>query len=144
MKRQSIDSQRLLLITLVAVAFFGFTLWSIVQSTEEEEAILSSGTQVKTSASKNQYLKITSPIIGQKIKSPLTVSGQSLILVGALKIRLKDTNLVLAEKTFTVSKEVNFSTILKFAKPTANRGTLEIFRPENGAELYKISLPVSF
>ena len=137
----------MLLFTLIAVAFFGFLLWSIWQIQTEEEAAMTAGATAN-SPLKNNYIEVTSVKAGQSVKSPLTVAGNVLLKTGVLRARIKDaSNLVLAEtiiKSSVSQKSAPFSAKITYKKPTRSKGTLEVFEKNNGTELYKLTIPIVF
>lgn len=147
---KKINRERLLLATLVGVAFLGFLLWSI-QQYQNDEKVLAYGVQANTTNPlKNTMVQIGSPKMNQPVKSPVTVAGQANTTDNAVKIRIKDQNgLVLANAT-AKTKESNklspFSLQVKYKKPAAAKGVVEIFliSPKDNSEIYKISIPVIF
>lgn len=144
-KRMRFNTQRILLTALIAVSFFGFLLWSIAQLQEEQEAILSATPIIKTANNSNKIILVASPKINQKIKSPVTIKAQG--NEGSYKVKIKDSQgLTAAETTAQIKKgQKSFSINLKYKKPSAAKGFVEVFLPgENGAELYKISIPIIF
>jgi len=149
MKKQKINTERVLFAALIAVAFFGFLLWSIQQTQLEEENLLASWLGVKNPA-QNETIKVTSPKPNGTIKSPVKVAGQAAVFEAVLKIRVKDAaNLVLAEKTVMTSegqKMSPFSAKITYKKPSRPKGTIEFFTnsPKDGSETNKLIIPVTF
>jgi hypothetical protein len=148
---KKINTERILLITLVAVAFFGFLLWSIQQSQSEEESLLSSYTIVNAkNVMENQMIKLVAPILNSGIKSPVAISGQANLSGNRLKIRVKDDkNLILREifvQTKNSKQMSDFSINLLYKKPSTSKGTIEVFlvSSKDSSEIYKISIPVVF
>lgn len=146
-----INRERLLLVTLVATAFFGFIWWTNQQIIVEEQSLPDIFLNASILASpRSNSLKISSPRPNDAIKSPLLISGQAANAEGRLKARLKDSRgLVLGETFFWIKNDSAFhpfSVNLVFKKPTSNKGTLEIFqaRLKDNAEINKVSLPVRF
>lgn len=148
-KHLKFNRERLLLTALVAIAFFGFLLWSIEETSGEEASFLSGFLKVGT-PSENKAIKVTAPKIGSYIKSPVTVFGQAAVAEAALQIRIKDSSgLTLArEKTLAAAsqKMSAFSAKVKYKKPSRSKGVIEIFSlsPKDGSEINKISIPVNF
>lgn len=140
---------RLLLVTLVAVSFFGFLLWDINQTRIEEKV---SGTDIVKIAKplENKVIKVESPKTNAAIANPVTIEGRAAITGGTLKARLKDAKgLTLGGSVISVKssqKLVPFSIDLEYKKPTTAKGTLEIFRVDSKdkTETYKLSIPVTF
>lgn len=146
-----INRERLLLVALVATAFFGFVWWTNQQIATEEESLPDIFLNASIFASsKNIFIKIDSPRPNAAIKSPLSISGLAASDEGRLKARLKDSRgLVLGEIIFWVKNDSAmhpFSANLVFKKPTSGKGALEIFqaRLKDNAEIHKVSLPVRF
>ncbi len=148
---KKLNTQRILLTTLVAVAFFGFLLWSIQQTQSEEKSLLSNNTLVNTGSSlENEKIKITLPKMNSEIKNPVTISGQADLGGDRLKIRIQDRKNLILKEAFAQTKNSkqmsNFSINLTYKKPSTSKGTLEIFlvAAKNNSEIYKISIPVVF
>lgn len=148
---RKINIQRVLLATLVAVAFFGFLLWSIEQTQSEEESLLGAGITINTeNPLENEMIKIISPKINSEIKSPLAISGQANLAGNRLKIRIKDSKNLILKEAFAQTKNSkqlsDFSTNLTYKKPSSTKGTVEIFlvAAKNNSEIFKISIPVVF
>jgi len=146
-----INRERLLLIALVATAFFGFVLWTNWQIINEEEAALGGFFNAASFIlPRNKFLEIDSPRPNTIIKSPLRISGRAASDEGRLKARLKDSRgMVLGEYFFWVKNDLTlhpFSIDLTFKKLTSNKGALEVFQAglKDNSETYKISLPLRF
>ena len=145
---KKIHLDRILLVALVAVSFFGFLLWYIDQAQIEE----TSGIDITKVARplENKVIKIESPKVNAAATSPLTIEGQAAITGGALMARLKDMKgLILGESNISVKsskKMVPFSLDLKYKKSSTAKGTVEIFRvaDKDNSETYKLSIPVVF
>lgn len=143
------NRERLLLTALVAVAFFGFLLWSIEETSIEEASLLSGFLRI-SSPSENKSIKVTAPKIGAYIKSPVTVFGQTTVFEATLQIRIKDSSgLILArEKVLAVAgqKMSSFSAKIKYKKPSRSKGVVEVLSlsPKDGSEINKITIPVNF
>ena len=147
---KKINTQRILLTTLVAVAFFGFLLWSIQQSQSEEETLTNTSLIVNISSPlENEMIKIASLKINSEIKSPITVSGQANLAGNKLKIRLRDGKGLLLKESFVQTNDAkkmsDFSINLAYKKPSAPKGTMETFLvTKDNSEIYRISIPVIF
>jgi len=143
------NRERLLLIALVAVAFFGFLLWSIAETSSEEASLLSGFLKI-SSPLENKSIKVTAPKIDAYIKSPVTVFGQAAVFEAVLQIKIKDSSgLTLARaKVLTAAgqKMSPFSARVKYKKPSRAKGVVEVFSlsSEDGAEINKITIPVNF
>ncbi|MBU2219562.1 Gmad2 immunoglobulin-like domain-containing protein [Patescibacteria group bacterium] len=143
------NRERLLLTALVAIAFFGFLLWSIEETGNKEISLLSDFLKIN-SPLENKIMRITSPKINEAIKSPFIISGQALILETVLQIRIKDASgLVLAQKQIKIKESQKmspFSSSIAYKRPTRTKGIVEIFvnSLEDGSEINKISIPVDF
>jgi len=143
------NRERLLLTALVAVAFFGFLLWSIEQASNNETSVLAGFYRIN-SPSENKVFKIDAPKVGAAIKNPVKVSGQASVFEAALQIRIKDASgLTLArEKVMTADgqKMSPFSATIKYKKPTRPKGTIEFYSlsPKDGSEVNKLAIPVVF
>lgn len=148
-KRYQYNRERLLLTALVAVAFFGFLLWSIEQAVFDQENLLADSITVSFPAG-NKSVKISSPKVGAAVKSPVTVSGQTSISEAALQARIKDASgLILAQTKIITAKGQTvspFSASIKYKKPTRSKGTIEIYSvsPKNGSEMNRLTIPVVF
>jgi hypothetical protein len=145
MKIKGLNTQRILLTTLVAVSFSGFLLWSIAQSQEEQEILVNESALAKNGMVSNKVILITLPITSSTIGNPVTISATA--KEGAYKIKIKDTKgLVLSEATAQVKKgQTAFSLSLKYKKASTSAGSIEIFKPgDNNMELYKLSVPILF
>ena len=148
---KKINTERILLITLVAVAFFGFLLWSIQQSQSEEESLLSSYTIVNAkNVMENPMIKLIAPTLNSGIKSPVVISGQANLSGNRLKIRVKDDKNLILRESFVQTKNSkqmsDFSINLLYKKPSTSKGTIEVFlvSSKDSSEIYKISIPVVF
>ena len=147
---KKITRERVLLTILVAIAFFGFLLWSIQKSQSEENAILSTDTQLLNTTASNNVLTVLAPKMEAQIKSPLTVSGAVTLGDNRVRARLKNSNgLVLAEiyaTTKKVGSDATFSATLSFKKPVSTKGTLEVFLVTNkgGVQNNLLAIPVVF
>ena len=124
------NRERLLLTALVAVAFFGFLLWSIEQASNDEASLLNG--YIKTnSPAENKVFKIDSPKIGAEIKSPIKVSGQAAVFEAVMQVRIKDASgLTLTQtKVMTAAgqKMSPFSATIKYKKPTRPNGVIEFY-----------------
>lgn len=143
------NRERLLLISLVAVAFFGFLLWSIKQTSIEEANLLAIGQEVNRPA-ENKTIKVTSPKVNETIKSPVVISGRALVFKAVLQTRIKDASgLILAKTSITTQegqKMSPFSSSVNYKKPTRTKGTVEVFinSAKDGSEVNKLSIPVVF
>lgn len=145
MKKGGLNTQRILLLTLVAVAFSGFLLWSIAQSQEEQEAIISEAPLVRNGLASNKMIKVMSPSINSAIGNPaaITVNAKE----GTYKIKIKDAkSLTLGEATAQVKKgQTSFSLSLKYKKASAATGLMEVYKiGANNAQLYRLSFPIAF
>lgn len=146
-KKQQINTQRILLFTLVAVSFFGFTLFMIQQAQSEEEATLG-GTVLANKTNGN--ITLQSPARNAAIKSPVTISGQTKTTGATLQIKIKDaSNITLAEKTVKAKesqKTASFAAQLAYKKPTRSTGVIEIFEKstKDGSEINKVAVPITF
>ena len=146
---KKINTQRILLTALVAVAFFGFILWSIQQNQSEEETLYGANNTL-IAFLHNKVIKINEPKIGAQIKSPLLISGQANLGGEKLKVRIKDSQgLVLAESFVQVKnteKMSDFLISLSYKKPSASKGTVEVFQliTRSNSEVNKITIPVIF
>lgn len=149
---KKINTQRVLLITLVGVAFFGFLLWSIQQYQIDAETLASGEQSNNKIFQKNSMIQVGAPLMNASIKSPVTISGQAntITLAKLVYIKIKDkNNLTLASattKTQEAQKLSPFSIQLKYKKPSTSKGTIEIYQiaPEDKAEIYKITISVNF
>jgi len=151
MRAKKINTQRILLTTLVSVSFFGFLLWSIQRSQSEEELLYSASQLRISNPLENRLIKVTSPsVINSAIKSPATIAGQANIFGNKLKVRIKDNQGIILNELFVQTKNPqmmsDFSLKIWYKKPTATKGTVEIFlvSDENNSESAKISIPVVF
>ncbi len=146
---KKINTERILLITLVAVAFLGFLLWSIGQSQSEEESLYNSSSGINI-LTQNKTVKVTTPKIGAQIKSPALIAGQADLSGNKLKVKIKDNKgLILAEgfvQTKNDKKMSDFSINLSYKKPSTQKGTVEVFRvaAKDGSEINKIIIPIVF
>ncbi len=143
------NRERLLLVLLVAVAFFGFLLWSIEQASLEEAAILAIGQEINRPA-ENKIIKVTSPKVNGIIKSPVMISGQASTFNAVLQIKIKDASgLVLAQKKITTKESQKmspFGSSVTYKKPTRTKGTIEVFvnSTKDGSEVNKLTIPIVF
>jgi len=147
---KKINTERILLTTLVAVSFFGFLMWTIDQAQSEQDLILNSNsTNLAKNPLQNAVIKITAPALNSEVKSPLTISGQANLEGNKLKIRIKDNKNLILKEGFAQTKDPNkmsdFSIKLAYKKPSATKGTVEIFLVnKEGSEINKILIPVVF
>lgn len=149
--KKKINTQRILLTTLVAVAFFGFLLWSIQQAQSEQESLLSTRPIVNLkNPLENEKIKVVSPAMNSDIKSPLSVSGQANLAGDRLKVRIKDNKDLVLKETFLQTKNTkqmsDFSTKVTYKKPSSVKGTVEVFLvvSKDNSEIYKIKIPIIF
>lgn len=149
-KAKKINTQRILLTALMAVAFFGFILFNIQQSQSEEETLLNEAKLINSSPTKNAAVEIVSPKPNTTIKNPVKITGQAAVFEAVLQIRIKDASgLILAQtKTMTAQgqKMSPFSANVKYKKPTRPKGAIEIYSlsPKDGSEINKITIPIVF
>jgi hypothetical protein len=148
---KKINTQRILLTTLVAVAFFGFLLWSLQQTQSEEESLVND--QILVSGKSpliNAMIRMEEPKYSGEIKSPVAISGQANLLGNKLKIRIVDNKNLILKEAFVQTKNLkqmsDFSTNLVYKKPTSSKGTIEVFlvSSKDSSEIYKIQIPVVF
>lgn len=139
--------QRILLFTLVAVAFFGFVLFMSQQVQSDEEALMDS---VILANNNSKNITVQTPARNASIKSPVTISGQAKVFEATVQIRIKDaSNITLAEKTVQAAegqKMSPYSAQIKYKKPTRSNGTIEVFEKsaKDGSEINKVAVPVTF
>lgn len=145
-----LNTQRVLLVILVSVAFFGFLLWSIQQTQSEEETLYgNTNVNVKTPL-ENKFISVAAPKENSVIQSPVTISGQANVSGNRLKVRLKDQKGLVLGESFVQTKNAkamsDFSINLKYKKASAAKGTVEIFlvSSKDNSEIYKITVPVIF
>ncbi len=140
------NRERLLLTLLVALAFFGFLLWSIEKSSQEEIILLSTESR-NNSQAENKIIKVISPKVNETIKSPVSISGQTLHAKGTLQIRIKDASgLILVKKQISVKENSLFSSSLVYKKPTQTKGVIEIIidTPKSIRGINILTIPVTF
>jgi len=148
-KKYHYNRERILLTALVAVAFFGFLLWSVEQTSEEETSLLSANQEIKN-PTENKIIKIESPKINEAIKSPVVISGQASVFEAVLQTRIKDASGLILAQTQIMTAEGQtmspFSASIKYKKPTKTNGTVEVFvnSPKDGSETNKLTIPVIF
>ena len=148
-KHLKYNRERLLLTALVAIAFFGFLLWSINETSSEEASLLSGFLKIKT-PSENKSIKVTTPKVGAFIKSPVNVLGQTTNQKEPIFMRIKDSSgFTLAKEKMTSENnqgKVIFSARIKYKKPSRNKGVVEIFSlsPKDNSETNKIRIPINF
>ena len=105
---------------------------------------------------KSEFVKIVSPQPGDKLTSPLTVTGQARLwyFEASFPIELKDANGVVlavgiaqAQDDWMTESFVPFKAMLDFSKPTTPTGTL-ILKKDNPSGLpqydNEVSVPVEF
>ncbi len=140
---------RLILIALVGGVFCGFLLVAIWQFQSDQEIMFSSEVTVKNPV-RNDSIKVTAPKMGEKIKSPIQLSGQAAVFGAQLNARIKDkSGLVLTETQFMTEEGQTmslFSVKIKYKKPSRSEGIVEIFEisAKDGSEINKVSIPVIF
>lgn len=148
-KKYPYNRERLLLTALVAVAFFGFLLWSIEQTVSEQEELLTASAIISFPTG-NRSVRVLSPKVGAAIKSPVIISGRASLLETTLQARIKDASgLVLAQTKIMTTEEKTmspFSVSVKYKKPTRSKGTIEVYSrsAKDGLEINKITIPVVF
>jgi len=148
-KKYHYNRERLLLFSLVALAFLGFLLWSIEQSNRDEISVLAGFYQVK-SPTENKVFKIDAPKVGAAIKSPARVSGQAAVFEAVMQVRIKDASGLTLAQTRVMTAEGQkmspFSASIKYKKPTRSKGIIEFFAlsAKDGSEINKLSIPVVF
>jgi len=94
---------------------------------------------------------VNSPQSGQKVASPLEVSGSARVFEATVNIRLVDNAGKTIAEGFTTASEGapgrgNFKYSLDFDAPAPGQGELEVFwtSPKDGKELDKVSVPVNW
>ncbi|MDD4334481.1 MAG: Gmad2 immunoglobulin-like domain-containing protein [Desulfotomaculaceae bacterium] len=94
---------------------------------------------------------VNSPQSGQKVSSPLEVSGSARVFEATVNIRLvDDTGKVIAESFTTASEGApgrgEFKHALDFNAASPGQGELEVFwaSPKDGKELDKVAIPVKW
>jgi len=148
-KKYHYNRERLLLFSLVALAFLGFLLWSIEQSNRDEISVLADFYQVK-SPTENKVFKIDAPKVGAAIKSPARVSGQAAVFEAVMQVRIKDASGLTLTQTRVMTAEGQkmspFSAVIKYKKPTRSKGIIEFFAlsAKDGSEINKLSIPIVF
>lgn len=146
-KMKKINRERLLLFTLVAVAFFAFLMWSIQQHQKEIEAsdvFINGAPELENGA-----IKITEPDFEATIASPLAVSGQADLTKGRLKVKISDSRGSVLAESYISTKDPktmsSFSTKLNFKKSETKSGKVEFFIVgKNNAQTYLVTVPVFF
>lgn len=145
-----LNTQRVLLVILVSVAFFGFLLWSIQQTQSEEETLYGNSNLSVQTPLENKFISVAAPKENSVIQSPVTISGQANVSGNRLKVRLKDQKGLVLGESFVQTKNAkamsDFSISLKYKKASATKGTVEIFlvSSKDNSEIYKITVPVIF
>lgn len=95
---------------------------------------------------KGPAIKITEPVPGDAVSSPVAVKGQVGMLNGEVRVRLKDANgKVLAEKPVEI-KERQIETALSFIAPAEQQqGVVEAFliNPNDQTEVSRVSIYVT-
>lgn len=94
---------------------------------------------------------VTSPKPGEKVSSPLTVTGSAQVFEATVSFRLvTKEGIKLVEDFVTASagapERGTFKAVLEFRPPAAEDGYLEVFwnSPKDGSELDKVRVPVKF
>lgn len=134
---------------LVGGVFCLFLLVAIWQFQSEEEIMSNSEPTVRNLA-KNASIEVTAPKAGDKIKSPVQLTGQAAIFEAQFNARIKDNSgLILAETQLRTEEGQTmspFSAKIKYKKPSRPEGVIEVFdiSAKDGSEIYKISIPVIF
>lgn len=140
---------RLVLTALVGGVFCASLLIAIWQFQSDGEIMFNSEMIVKRSA-RNDSIKVTSPKMNERIKSPVQVSGQAAIFEAEFNVRIKDNSGLILTETQIMTKEGQtmspFSSKIKYKKPSRSEGIVEIFdiSAKDGSEINKISIPVTF
>jgi len=88
---------------------------------------------------------------GQKITSPVLVSGKSNFFEAHTRIRITDDNGQILSNTFTTAEGwmdqlYPFSKEVAYQTPSAKKGIVEVFAEsaKDGSEVSKITIPVVF
>ncbi len=99
----------------------------------------------------NDLLEVSSPVPGQKIRSPVLVSGKSNFFEAHTRIRITDDNGQILADTFTTAEGwmdqlYPFSKEVSYGNPSAKKGIVEVFAEsaKDGSEISKITIPVVF
>jgi len=99
----------------------------------------------------NDFLEVSSPVPGQKITSPVLVSGKSNFFEAHTRIRITDDNGQILSNTFTTAEGwmdqlYPFSKEVAYQTPSAKKGIVEVFAEsaKDGSEVSKITIPVVF
>ncbi|MCX6763363.1 MAG: Gmad2 immunoglobulin-like domain-containing protein [Candidatus Moranbacteria bacterium] len=99
----------------------------------------------------SEKLDIDSPRTGQKITSPVKVSGNSNFFEANTLIRIKDEKGGILAATFATAqgwmdKKYPFSAPVSYRKPASEKGIIEVYdlSPKDGKETNKLSVPVVF
>jgi len=99
----------------------------------------------------NALLEVASPAPGQKITSPVSVSGKSNFFEAHTRIRITDDNGQILADTFTTAEGwmdqlYPFSEEVSYASQSVKKGIVEVFEEsaKDGSEVSKITIPVIF
>jgi len=103
------------------------------------------------SATSNQLLSVTAPIVSQTISTPVRVAGKSNFFEAHTSIRVKDANGNILAQSFATAagwmdKLFPFATYVSYSKPATATGTVEVYEAsaQNGQDTNLISIPVKF
>jgi hypothetical protein len=93
---------------------------------------------------------VTSPAIGQRVTSPVTVAGTANVYEATVSVRIRDARGVEIATTFTTATcgsgcRGRYSVAVKFRVGTVQRGTVEVFSvsAEDGSDSHLVRIPVT-
>lgn len=139
------SKHRLLLTALLASAFGGFLLFMIEQSDLVGLATIS---EELHDPLKNHYIRLEFPKADSTIANPVLIAGKANCSKTAVQARIKDLRqMELAEVQLAPAGKAScdFSTKIRFKKPVAKSGFLEIYHlTKDGLEANKLIIPVRF
>jgi hypothetical protein len=143
MKKQSILIAGAALVAVFVIVIAGVSVWQLLKKTPPVTPPSPKPPLSYDLGGKAQFIKITSPLPGQKLVSPLTITGEARLwyFEGSFPVVLKDANgKVLASGPAQAKGDwmnenfVPFAITLNFSQPTTPTGTLT-FKKDNPSGL---------
>jgi hypothetical protein len=142
-----------LLIPLLVIGTLALFFWAKAQSpsvsTTPTQTVALSPTAIASPAASSN-IEVMSPRVGEKVFSPLAVSGNARVFESVVSLRLLDSQgNILAQATAIANapdmgKFGPFQAKIEYQLTQPQNGTLEVFAvsPKDGSEIDKVTVPI--
>ncbi len=106
----------------------------------------------KVIAQTAENIKVTKPLDGARVSSPMIIEGQARVFESNVSLRVRDGDDKILAETSTMANAPDvgefgpFSLSLVFSEPKYDSGSLEVFEvsAKNGSEINKVIVPLNF